>query len=113
MGQPPQTTANTTGPPAGAGQNARVPASFTLRAGGVLSPPNVSSPAFIAIRLTIQSLDARAHLVEIRTPLHHSLTVPAHGHATVQIPGQRQGNYAIAVDGITRGALVIGGEPGP
>ncbi|HEX7622468.1 MAG TPA: hypothetical protein VF400_02775 [Anaeromyxobacteraceae bacterium] len=49
----------------------------------------------------------------LRTPNPHRLTVPAGGRASVLIPGLRAGHYVIDVDGAGRGALDVGGEPGP
>ncbi len=97
----------------GGSSNARVPATFIIAAGGRLSPPSVSAPAFLAVQLTIVSRDSRSHQVLLRTPTQHSLAVPAHGHASVLIPGLRAGHYPLELDGTARGALSIGGEPGP
>jgi hypothetical protein len=105
---------NTTGAAATSGAtNVRVPSIFTIGAGGKLTPPTVSTPAFIALDVTVSSTDGHSHHVLIRTPTPHSLTVPAGGHASVLIAGLKQGRYVIAVDGKSRGALLIGGEPGP
>ena len=41
------------------------------------------------------------------------LNVPAHGRASVLIPGLKAGEYAIEIDGKPRAVLLIGGEPGP
>jgi hypothetical protein len=59
------------------------------------------------------SADGRSHQVLLRTPMPHSLTVPAHGRASLLIRGPRSGRYELDVDGIARGALTLGGEPGP
>jgi hypothetical protein len=99
--------------PAGASTNVRVPATFTIGAGGAVTPPSVSSPAFLAVQLTVISGDGSAHKVVLETPTSHSLSVPAHGRASLLIPGQRSGHYVLMVDGASRGALLIGGQPGP
>jgi hypothetical protein len=105
---------DTTGAAATSGAtNVRVPSIFTIHAGGRLTPSTVSTPAFIALDVSVSSADGRSHRVVIHTPTPHTLTVPANGHASVFIPGLKQGRYVIAVDGKTRGALLIGGEPGP
>jgi hypothetical protein len=91
----------------------RVPATFTIRAGGALEPPSVSVPAMFAVSLTAISGDGHAHIVLVRTPRGYSLRVPAHGRASVLIPGLHVGQYVIDVDGAPRGALSIGGQPGP
>lgn len=73
----------------------------------------MSAPGFFAIALTVISGDGRAHSVLVHTPKPYSLRVPAHGRASVLIPGLRTGQYVIEVDGATRGALSIGAQPGP
>lgn len=93
--------------------NARVPASFEILAGGRLTPATVSAPAFLALQISVRSADSTAHQLALGTPRPHSLTVAAHGHASVLIAGLRAGTYAVDVDGRPRGALLIGGEPGP
>ncbi len=97
----------------GGSTNARVPATFTIASGGQLSPPTISAPAFLAIQLTVVSHDGKAHQLRLRTPSAHSLAVPAHGRASVLIPGLRVGHYPLEIDGAARAALSIGGEPGP
>ena len=84
-----------------------------IRPGGKLVPPTVSAPAFLAVLVTVASGDGQQHRVLLKTPTPHSLSVPAHGHASVLVPGLRAGQYPIDVDGTPRGALLIGGEPGP
>ena len=91
----------------------RVPASYTIRSGGKLSPPVVTVPAFLAVQLSIASGDGSAHTVLVKTPSPHTLNVPAHGRKSILIPGLRAGQYAIDVDGKPGGSLTIGGEPGP
>jgi hypothetical protein len=81
--------------------------------GGQLSPRLVTAPAFLAVRLTVASGDGASHQVVLETPAPHALSVPANGKASVLVPGLRAGQYALKVDGTTRGGLMIGGEPGP
>lgn len=59
------------------------------------------------------STGGSGYQVVLHTPTPFTLAVPAGGKASVLIPGQRAGQYSIVVDGRTRGALLIGGEPGP
>ena len=42
-----------------------------------------------------------------------ALAVPAGGRASALIGTLKRGSYAIDVDGVTRGQLVIGVAPGP
>jgi hypothetical protein len=79
----------------------------------VLNPPTISAPAHIPVQVTVASGGGHSYPVLLRTPQPHSLTVPAHGHATVLITGQNPGRYALDIDGTPRGALVIGVAPGP
>ncbi len=65
------------------------------------------------MQVSVSDNDGQAHRLVIRTPTPHVLMVPAGGHASVLIPGLRAGQYPITVDGNQRGALLIGGEPGP
>ncbi len=97
----------------GGATNARVPASFQLGADGALDPKTISAPAFLAVALSITSTDSRPHMVLVRTPSPRRLLLVAHGHAFTLIGGLRAGTYPIEVDGAARGALMIGGEPGP
>jgi hypothetical protein len=90
-----------------------VPATVTIGAGSALAPPSVSAPAFFAIDVTMIARDGHAHRVLVRTPRPDTLAVPAHGRASVLIPGLRAGTYVIEVDGVGRGVLMIGSQPGP
>jgi hypothetical protein len=78
-----------------------------------MSPSSVSSPAFLALDLTVASADRQAHQILVRTPHPYSFSVPAGGRVSTLISGLRPGQYAIAVDGVVRATLSIGGEPGP
>jgi hypothetical protein len=73
----------------------------------------VSSPANLPVLLTLVSGDGAAHTAVLETPSPHSLSVPAHGRASVLIGGLRAGTYVLKVDGASRGALMIGAQPGP
>ena len=63
--------------------------------------------------LTIVSGDGRAHHAVVHTPSPHALTVPAHGRASILLTGLKNGRYALDIDGAPKGALVVGGAPGP
>jgi hypothetical protein len=99
--------------PAGGSGSARVPATFTIRASGV-SPATVSAPAFLAVQVTAISADGQPHTVVVQVPgKQRTLSVPAHGRASVLIPGLKAGDYPVEIDGKARAKLTIGGEPGP
>jgi hypothetical protein len=56
------------------------------------------------------SQDARRRRIMLRTTgSPQSLTVPAHGHASMLVPGLAPGRYVLDVDGLARGALLVGG----
>jgi hypothetical protein len=84
-----------------------------IRPGPTLDPPTVSAPAFIAVQLTLISADGKGHLVRLNVRGDHTLRVPAGGRVSTLIAGLREGRYSLLVDGAPRGALNIGGEPGP
>jgi hypothetical protein len=96
-----------------AASNVRLPAKFTIAADGTLSPRTISAPTRIAIALTIISSGGRTHHVVVRSTPPHDLTVPGGGQASAVVDGLKRGSYAIEVDGVTRGTLVIGATPGP
>ncbi len=90
--------------------NARVPATFTIKPGGTVTPPTITVPAHFRVQLTVISGDGRTH----RVVLHgQSLAVPAHGQASALFHALPTGNYPLQVDGAPRGVLTIGGAPGP
>ena len=104
------TTANTTTTTGAV--NARVPASFTITPAGTVNPPTITVPAHFAVELIVVS-DGGAHQITLRTPHPASLTVRAHGQASALIKSLPAGRYPLQVDGAPKGALVIGGSPGP
>ncbi len=93
--------------------NVRLPATYVIGRGGVLSPPLVSAPASVKIDLTVISSDGFAHRVRLRRANVPALIVPAGGRASALLGGLTSGSYAVYVDRIRRGALVIGVAPGP
>jgi hypothetical protein len=90
--------------------NVRLPATFTITAGGRLVPRVISAPAGVTVELTVISGDHKAHRVALYSA---SLSVPAGGKATALLASLRNGRYPIEVDYSYRGALVIGAQPGP
>jgi hypothetical protein len=121
---PPDATGPATVPPGGAEHTGRdqdqaggeepvrVDAQFTLR-GGRLSPSTVTTPAFLAVQVSVRNLDGAAREVVVRAGRQYRLSVGPGRRATRLIPGQPAGSYAVLVQGRRRGALVFGGEPGP
>jgi hypothetical protein len=103
----PQTTSHTS--TAGA-TNVRLPATFTISAGGKLTPPSVSAPRGVLIGLTVISGDGRAHRVSVA---YRALVVPAGGRANSALQGLHRGRYPVLVDGAQRGTLIVGGQVGP
>jgi len=49
----------------------------------------------------------------LEAPVRRSLAVPAGGRASAPVAGLKPGRYPLKVDGVVRGALVIGVQPGP
>lgn len=90
----------------------RVDADFTLR-GGRLRPATVTTPAFLAVSVSVLNRDAVSRMIVVRADRDYRIPVGPGRRAVRQIPGQRAGTYPVLVDGRRRGALVFGGEPGP
>jgi hypothetical protein len=90
--------------------NVRLPATFTITAGGRLVPRVISAPAGVTVELTVISGDHKAHRVALYST---SLAVPAGGKATALLVSLHNGRYPIEVDYGYRGVLVIGAQPGP
>jgi len=112
--QPPTQTAPADGSSDGGGEEAvRVPATFTVAAGGRLTPPTITVPPFLAVELSLASQDGRPHALVLQTTPSHTLRVAAGGRKAVRIAGLRAGRYAVMLDGRRAGALVAGGEVGP
>jgi hypothetical protein len=98
----------------GAGdEDNRVPAVFALGRDEMLEPSTVSVPEFLGLRLEIRSSDEAAHRVELLVDPPAQLTVSPGGSAGLDVMGQREGRYALEVDGERAGTLVVGVEPGP
>ena len=93
--------------------NVRLPALFTIGAGGRLTPPVVSGPAGVTIELTVTDRDTRSHVVKVAGPAPVTLTVAPGGSVTRLLTGLPKGSTAITVDGVARGSLQVGAAPGP
>jgi hypothetical protein len=121
---PPATTPTQTSPrgeggggggaDAGGGEEpVRVPATFTVTAGGRLTPPTITVPPFLAVEVSLASHDGRAHTLVLQTVPPRTLQVGPGAREAVRIPGLRAGRYTAMLDGRRAGALVAGGEVGP
>jgi hypothetical protein len=73
----------------------------------------ISVPASLPIEVTLISGDGDGHHVVLNTPTPHTLSVPAHGRASVLVTGVKKGTYVIRVDGATSGSLAVGAQVGP
>jgi hypothetical protein len=62
------------------------------------------------VLLTVVSGDGRAHRAVLKG---NDLAVPAHGRASVLLTGLKNGRYALDIDGVAEGTLIVGGAPGP
>jgi hypothetical protein len=91
----------------------RLPARFTVGAGGRLSPTVVAAPAHIDIEVSIRCTDRHVHRVVLATPHRHTFKVSRFSAADILLIGLHNGTYAINVDGKRRGKLIVGAIPGP
>jgi hypothetical protein len=81
---------------------------LTVRAGGALDPTSLASASAGPIELRVVSDDAHERRIVLRASTPQTLTVPAHGHASMLVTGLGPGRYVLAVDGRARAALLIG-----
>ncbi len=94
--------------------NVRLPATFTIKPGGTLSPPAISAPAAVPIALTIVSGDGRSHHIVLELAKPEALSVAAGGRVSVLLTAVRNGTYPVTLDGRRdAGSLTIGAAPGP
>lgn len=107
------TPVTTPEPDAGDEEGIRVPADFTLE-GGALTPARITVPPQLPIAVTVKAADGQAHELLFSTVPPVTVEVPAGAPGTALIPGQRQGTYAVNVDGgPARPALVAVDDAGP
>jgi hypothetical protein len=94
--------------------NVRLPASFTIHAGGVLTPPSIAAPKHTDIQLSVTSADGKTHSFAVEAPPHYYyLKVKPGSPARALLRELRDGHYTITVDGAKRGLLIVGAVPGP
>jgi hypothetical protein len=98
-------------PPAASGP--RVPATYTIGAGGTLSPQVISPPAGYTVEITFIDQGSAVDHVTVNTPRPLRLVVPAGGDSSQLVSHLPKGSYSIIVNGTKRGSLVIGSAPGP
>ena len=91
----------------------RVPVVFELGPDDMLEPSTISVPEFLGLRLEVRSTDDEPHRVDLLVDPPVRLTVSPGGSAGLDVTGQREGRYALEVDGARAGTLVAGVEPGP
>jgi hypothetical protein len=95
---------------AGDEEAARVPAAFTVDAGGV-HPPQVAVPAFLAIELSVQN--GFASPITVRLDGAEPFRVLPYATEVVRLEGRRPGRHVIDFGRGKQGLLVTGAEPGP
>jgi hypothetical protein len=93
--------------------NVRIPAAFTIAAGGAVTPPLISGPPEVTIELQLHNRDAKAHRVTLSVPRFGGVAVPAHGTTTTEVTGAPKGSYRLLVDGAAKARIVVGAVPGP
>jgi hypothetical protein len=94
-------------------EGTRVPVVFELGPDDMLEPSTISVPEFLGLRLEVRSSDDEPHRIDLLVDPPAGLTVPPGGSAGLDVMGQREGRYALEVDGARAGTLVVGVEPGP
>jgi hypothetical protein len=93
--------------------NVRLPATFTIGAGDALDPPVIGAPKDTDVALTVVSGDGRAHAFALLISPEYRTTVRPSRSAHVLLKGIPDGTYAVEIDHVRRGSLIIGAAPGP
>jgi hypothetical protein len=93
--------------------NVRLPAAFTIEAGGALQPPEIAAPKHTDIDLTVRSGDGHEHELVLETPHRYHATVRPGAPAKLLLKELPDGSYGIEVDHVVRGRLIVGVAPGP
>ena len=90
-----------------------MPATYTVLSSGALSPPTISIPTGYTVELTfIDKGSARVHAI-VHTPKPVDIVAPPGGDSYLLVSHLPKGTYAIDINGVARGSLVIGAAPGP
>lgn len=93
--------------------NVRIPAAFTIGAGGAITPPLISVPPNVTIELAVRNQDSRAHRIQLSVAHFPPVSVPAGGSKTTDVSGVGKGDYRLLVDGAAQARIVVGAVPGP
>ena len=91
----------------------RLPATFSIGAHGVLFPPLIAAPKRADVALTVRVVDTQVHAFVLKAPHEYRFTVSRGHRVHVLLKAIPIGRYAIEIDNVRRGALVIGAAPGP
>lgn len=90
-----------------------MPATYTVLASGALSTRTISVPAGYTVEVTfIDQSSVTVHAV-VHTPKPLHIVAPPGGDAYLLVSHLPKGTYAIDINGVARGSLVIGAAPGP
>jgi hypothetical protein len=73
----------------------------------------LAAPKHTDIALTVFSGDGKVHRFVLRTPREYLVTVLPSRPARVLLKGIPDGTYAVDVDHVQRGHLIVGAAPGP
>lgn len=93
--------------------NVRLPAKFTIGAGDTLDPPVIAAPKHTDVALTVVSGDGKIHAFALLIAPEYRTTVRPSSPVRVLLKGIPDGTYAVEIDHIRRGSLIIGAAPGP
>lgn len=97
-------------PDAGDEEPIRTPAEF-IGKGGRIQPRNISVPPFIAVGVTLRSIDSRTYTLKVAG---HTLRAGPRSAKSVQLPGIRPGKrYVATIPGGGSVQVIASAEPGP
>ena len=81
--------------------------------GSAGSRTEIAAPKHTDIALTVTSGDGHEHELVLETPHRYHATVRPGAPAKLLLKQLPDGSYAIEVDHVTRGRLIVGAAPGP
>jgi hypothetical protein len=91
----------------------RLPATFTITADGLLTPPVIAVPAGLPVQLTVISKLPTAQEIVLESKPPYRLKVPANGKASTLLGKLPKQTYKVLVGGHPKGSLSIGVQVGP